>query len=232
MKRMVGKTVMVTGATSGMGRASAIMFAQEGAEVILIGRDEQRGNEVVAKIEEMGEKAKLYLCDISIEKNVEELYQVISESYEKIDVLFNNAGIWTTFLLQEVDTERIHKYFLPMLVKAKGFIINNASMGGLDSFVSGGRQYVYASTKAAVIKFSKLMAKNYANSIRVNCICPGIIETEIFENRDFSRFDGTIPMGRIGQPDDVAKVVLFLASQDAAYLTGVVLPIDGGASLT
>ena len=73
MKRMVGKTVMVTGATSGMGRASAIMFAQEGAEVILIGRDEQRGNEVVAKIEEMGEKAKLYLCDISIEKNVEEL---------------------------------------------------------------------------------------------------------------------------------------------------------------
>ena len=82
-------------------------------------------------------------------------------------------------------------------------------MGGLDSFVSGGRQYVYASTKAAVIKFSKLMAKNYANSIRVNCICPGIIETEIFENRDFSRFDGTIPMGRIGQPDDVAKVVLF-----------------------
>lgn len=97
MKRMVGKTVMVTGATSGMGRASAIMFAQEGAEVILIGRDEQRGNEVVAKIEEMGEKAKLYLCDISIEKNVEELYQVISESYEKIDVLFNNAGIWTTF---------------------------------------------------------------------------------------------------------------------------------------
>lgn len=246
MKRMVGKTVIVTGATSGMGRASAIMFAQEGAEVILIGRDEQRGNEVVAKIEKMGEKAKLYLYDISIEKNVEELYQVINESYEKIDVLFNNAGIWTAFLLQEVDTEQIHKafstnfdsvvfmskYFLPMLVKAKGCIINNASMGGLDSFVSGSRQYVYAPTKAAVIKFSKLMAKNYAKSIRVNCICPGIIETEIFENRDFSRFDGTIPMGRIGQPDDVAKVVLFLASQDAAYLTGVVLPIDGGASLT
>lgn len=170
MKRMVGKTVIVTGATSGMGRASAIMFAQEGAEVILIGRDEQRGNEAVAKIEGMGEKAKLFLCDISIEKNVEELYQIISESYDKIDVLFNNAGIWTTFLLQEVDTERIHKafstnfdsvvfmskYFLPMLVKAKGCIINNASMGGLDSFVSGGRQYVYASTKAAVIKFSKL----------------------------------------------------------------------------
>ena len=112
-----------------------------------------------------------------------------------------------------------------------GSIINNASMGGLDSFVSGTKQYVYASTKAAVIKFSKLLAKNYADSIRVNCICPGIIETEIFINRDFSRFDGTIPMGRIGQPDDVAKVVLFLASDDASYLTGVILPIDGGASL-
>lgn len=245
MKRMSGKTVIVTGATSGMGRASAAMFAQEGAEVLLIGRDEHRGNDVRSQIVENGGKAKLFLCDISSEKEVADLFYTINNTYEKIDVLFNNAGIWTTFSLEEIDEEAIHKafatnydsivfmskYFLPMIIKSKGCIINNASMGGLDSFVSGGKQYIYASSKAAVIKFSKLMAKNYAESIRVNCICPGIIETEIFENRDFSRFNGTIPMGRIGQPDDVAKVVLFLASDDAAYLTGVVLPIDGGASL-
>ena len=245
MNRMRGKTVIITGATSGMGKATAVMFAREGAEVLLVGRNEKRGAEVVREISEFGGKARLYVCDISFEENVLNLVHRISESYDKIDVLFNNAGIWDTSALEEIDEERIRKsfainydaivlmskYFMPMLVRAKGSIINNASMGGLDSFVSGTKQYVYASTKAAVIKFSKLLAKNYADSIRVNCICPGIIETEIFINRDFSRFDGTIPMGRIGQPDDVAKVVLFLASDDASYLTGVILPIDGGVSL-
>lgn len=245
MNRMRGKTVIITGATSGMGKATAVMFAREGAEVLLVGRNEKRGAEVVREISEFGGKARLYVCDISFEESVLNLVHRISESYDKIDVLFNNAGIWDTSALEEIDEERIRKsfainydaivlmskYFMPMLVRAKGNIINNASMGGLDSFVSGTKQYVYASTKAAVIKFSKLLAKNYADSIRVNCICPGIIETEIFINRDFSRFDGTIPMGRIGQPDDVAKVVLFLASDDASYLTGVILPIDGGASL-
>lgn len=245
MNRMRGKTVIITGATSGMGKATAVMFAREGAEVLLVGRNEKRGAEVVREISEFGGKARLYVCDISFEENVLNLVHRISESYDKIDVLFNNAGIWDTSALEEIDEERIRKsfainydaivlmskYFMPMLVRAKGNIINNASMGGLDSFVRGTKQYVYASTKAAVIKFSKLLAKNYADSIRVNCICPGIIETEIFINRDFSRFDGTIPMGRIGQPDDVAKVVLFLASDDASYLTGVILPIDGGASL-
>ena len=245
MNRMRGKTVIITGATSGMGKATAVMFAREGAEVLLVGRNEKRGAEVVREISEFGGKVRLYVCDISFEENVLNLVHRISESYDKIDVLFNNAGIWDTSALEEIDEERIRKsfainydaivlmskYFMPMLVRAKGNIINNASMGGLDSFVSGTKQYVYASTKAAVIKFSKLLAKNYADSIRVNCICPGIIETDIFINRDFSRFDGTIPMGRIGQPDDVAKVVLFLASDDASYLTGVILPIDGGASL-
>ena len=245
MNRMRGKTVIITGATSGMGKATAVMFAREGAEVLLVWRNEKRGAEVVREISEFGGKARLYVCDISFEENVLNLVHRISESYDKIDVLFNNAGIWDTSALEEIDEERIRKsfainydaivlmskYFMPMLVRAKGSIINNASMGGLDSFVNGTKQYVYASTKAAVIKFSKLLAKNYADSIRVNCICPGIIETEIFINRDFSRFDGTIPMGRIGQPDDVAKVVLFLASDDASYLTGVILPIDGGAYL-
>lgn len=245
MNRMKGKIVLVTGATSGIGKASATMFAREGAEVLLVGRNEKRGAEVVGEILEFGGKARLYVCDISLEENVLILSRKINESYDKIDVLFNNAGIWDTSALEEINEERIRKsftinydaivfmtkYFFPMLIKAKGNIINNASMGGLDSFVSGTKQYVYASTKAAVIKFSKLLARNYADSIRVNCICPGIIETEIFINRDFTRFNGTIPMGRIGEPDDVAKAVLFLASDDASYLTGVVLPVDGGASL-
>ena len=227
MNRMRGKTVIITGATSGMGKATAVMFAREGAEVLLVGRNEKRGAEVVREISEFGGKVRLYVCDISFEENVLNLVHRISESYDKIDVLFNNAGIWDTSALEEIDEERIRKsfainydaivlmskYFMPMLVRAKGNIINNASMGGLDSFVSGTKQYVYASTKAAVIKFSKLLAKNYADGIRVNCICPGIIETEIFINRDFSRFDGTIPMGRI------SKDRLLLPSSDLLYLS-------------
>ena len=91
---------------------------------------------------------------------------------------------------------------------------------------------MYCSSKAAVIKITKLAAKDNAPDVRINCICPGLIVTEIFENRDFSRFDGKIPMQRMGDAIEVAKVALFLVSDDASYITGAAIPIDGGASLT
>ena len=90
---------------------------------------------------------------------------------------------------------------------------------------------MYASSKAAVIQFTKICAKNFAPDIRVNCICPGVVNTPIFTNRDFSRFQGKIPLGRVAQPEEVAKVALFLVSDDSAYVTGAVLPVDGGMSL-
>ena len=162
-----------------------------------------------------------------------------------LDILFNNAGIWNLADLENIDFNHISnifstnvysvilmtKHLMPILINSNGNIINNASMGGLDGFVAGTNQYVYASSKSSVIKLSKLLAKNYAKQVRVNCICPGIIETEIYTNRDFSRFNDSIPMGRVGNVDEVAKAVAFLASDQASYLTGVVLPIDGGASL-
>ena len=124
------------------------------------------------------------------------------------------------------------KYFIELLKNNNGNIIYNASISGLESYTNGKRQYIYATTKAAIIKFSKLVAKNYAPNVRSNCICPGVINTDLFTNKDFSRFNDTIPMRRVGNPNEVAKLVRFLASEESSYITGAVIPVDGGASLT
>ncbi len=123
------------------------------------------------------------------------------------------------------------KYAKPYLLESKGVILNNGSIAGLQHYAAG-RSYAYSASKAAVIQFSHQMAKNYGeDDIRVNCICPGIIETPILHGRDPKIYEERIPLGRVGQPEDVAKVALFLVSDDAAYLTGTVINVDGGASL-
>lgn len=245
MGKFDGKVALITGATSGIGCATAKCFAAEGAYVIIVGRSTERGEKIQQEITENNGKALFIKCDISDENQIVDLKNKVDKEFGRLDILFNNAGIWVLAYLEEIESEFLRntfstnldsvilmcKYFMPLLSKSNGNIINNASMGGLDGFVSGKNQYVYASSKAGIIKFSKLLAKNYAKEVRVNCICPGIIETEIYTNRDFSRFNGSIPMERIGSPKEVADVVLFLASDEASYLTGVVLPIDGGASL-
>lgn len=246
LKRFQGKNVIVTGATSGIGKATALLLAKEGANVLAVGRNEKRGRDVCKEISNLGGKALFFQCDLSKEEKVKELYEKIEEQFESIDLLFNNAGIWITEPLENISEEMVMtvfssdfnsvlfmtKYFIPMLKKKHGVIINNASMGGLEGYTSGSKQYLYHASKAAAIKFSKLTAKNYATEIRVNCICPGLIDTEIYENRDFSRFYDVIPMKRMGEAEEVAKLVAFLASEDASYITGAVIPIDGGASLT
>ena len=125
----------------------------------------------------------------------------------------------------------VTKYLKQYLLKEKGVIINNASIAGLQHYASG-RSYAYSASKAAVIQFSHQIAKNYApEGIRVNCIAPGIIDTPILGDRDRKLYAQRVPLKRLGTPDDVAKAVLFLASDSASYLTGTVLPIDGGVSL-
>lgn len=244
-KRFVGKTVLITGATSGIGAETAKEFAEEGAEVLLLGRNRERGALIEKQIRERGGKAAFLPCDVRSEESVIQAKQEIEKNYFEIDVLFNNAGIFLTSALPDITPENwkksfetnvdgvlyMTKHFIEMLMKNKGTIINNASVSGLQSWTSGTKNYIYGASKAAVIKLSKLCALNYAEHVRVNCICPGIIDTEIFTNRDFSRFDGAIPMGHIGMPENVAKVVLFLASEEASYITGAVIPIDGGMSL-
>lgn len=246
MKKLDGKIALVTGATSGIGEATAKLFAQEGAMVICIGRDEKRGNNVVSEINsKTNGNAFFYLCDVSNSSEVNKMYEEVKNKFHKLDILFNNAGIWVTNSLQDICDEEwdeiyainlnsvmyMTRAFLAMIKENKGTILNNASIGGLQSYVAGAKQYAYASSKAAVIQFSKLCALNHADSIRVNCICPGVTVTPIYVNRDFSRFNDNVPMGRMARAEEIAKAALFLVSDDASYITGACLAVDGGASL-
>lgn len=243
--RLDGKLALITGATSGIGESCAKVLALEGAEAIIVGRNQKNGSRVEKFINERGGRARYIPCDVSDEKEIIKLKNMVEEDYGRLDILINNAGVLVLDELEKFSEEDwqstydvnvkgyflVTKHFIQLLCKAKGVIINDASVTGLPSYVSGRKSYAYSSSKAAVIQFTKLCALNYAKDVRVNCICPGIVDTPIYTNRDFSRFDDKIPMGRVAQPDEIAKVVLFLVSDDASYITGVALPIDGGMSI-
>lgn len=256
--RLDGKVIIITGGTSGIGATCAETFVKAGAYVILCGRRIEKGIELTRYLNDIAQNlhnddvknvkpfSTFYNCDVSDEKEVSSLIDKVVSIYGNIDILFNNAGI----MLPSKEIEKISadewdstfrcnlhgifytcKYAKPYLIKSKGVILNNASIAGMQSY-SVGRSYAYSASKAGVIQFTHQMAKNYAEyGIRVNCICPGIIDTEILGNRDRNEYVKRIPLGRIGVPDDVASVALFLVSDAASYLTGVVLPVDGGISL-
>lgn len=193
-----------------------------------------------------GGEAEFICCDVSNIENVNNICNYIEEKYECIDVLINDAGVMLPFSeIERMSIENCNETFninisgifyitrrlKPLLIKTHGNIINNASIAGLQHYCTG-RSYAYSANKDAVIQFSHQMANNYGEEgIRVNCICPGIIDTPILGDRDRKAYAERIPLGYVGRPEDVTKVVLFLASNDASYLTGVVLPVDGGASL-
>ena len=249
MGKLSGKVALITGGTSGIGQAAAHLFAKEGARVLCIGRNAEHGRKTVSLINGMidntTEKVEFFQCDISVSSDISSLYEFVKKRYGRLDILFNNAGVFATASLDEItddEWDRIYKInvrsvinmtkiFINMLETSRGVILNNGSIGGLQYHIDGKSTYLYASSKAALIQFTKLCALNYAASIRVNCICPGITNTPIYTNRDFSRFLANIPMGRIADAEEIAKVALFLVSDEASYITGAVLPVDGGATL-
>ena len=246
MLKLQDKIALVTGGTSGIGEAIAKIFAKEGATVIIVGRNETRGNKVVSTIEAEGGKALFIKCDVSKSENVSELKAEFLKHFSKLDILVNSAGILKTCSLEELaendlkDVFSCNAYsaffvtssFVDLIVESKGNILTNASIDGLQSLTRGRATYLYAPSKASVIQFMKIVALNYTKlGVRVNCICPGVTETSLFTNRDFSRFEPAIPMGRVAQPIEIAKAALFLCSDDASYVSGAVLTVDGGASL-
>lgn len=240
MKKLEGRVALVTGGTSGIGKATAELLSDEGALVIVTGRDEEKGEEIKDR-----EGIDFFQADIAFRNEISELRNYIAEKYGRLDMLFNNAGVLITDALEDITDEEwdrsfdvnvkgtLHmcQEFMPILQKSHGVILNNASINGLHTYIKGKKSYMYASSKAALIQLTRYLAKNYAPEVRVNAICPGMTKTGLFTNRDFSRFDDANLLGRMAEPEEIAKVAVFLLSDDSSFMTGSVVVADGGETI-
>lgn len=239
------KVAVITGAASGFGKDASILFSKEGAKILAVDYNAD-GEELVDEIKKNGGQAIFVKADVSSDEEVKNSITKAIESFGKIDILFNNAGVFTPGKADEVsekDWDRVininlksaylgSKYAVPhMKANNGGVIINTASAAGIIGFPDA---VAYAASKGGVVSLTKAMAVDYApDNIRVNCICPGTGETgmtkDVMENKELKEmFLAPIPLKRFAQPTDIANAALFLASELSSYLTGVVLPVDGG----
>ena len=247
MQRLKDKVALISGATSGIGKAIAGLFAEEGAKVVFCGRRQELGEELQNEIRKKGGDCLFVKADVTSLEDLKALVDATVSAHGGIDVLVNNAGRSTPFRLEEMDLDKhytpifdlnIKSYFMltslavrHMLARGKGAIVNTSSLAGIE----GLDQYSsYCATKGAVIQFTKALAVEYASrGIRVNCLLPGLTNTELIpEGCDFEKLVlPSVPMGRSGKPHEIAKAALFLASDESSYCTGVSLVIDGGKSV-
>ena len=173
------------------------------------------------------------------------MHDFIVKRFGKLDILFNSAGTLITGAVEEIDDKdwdyvydlhvksllHICQIFMDLLKENRGVILNNASINGLHYYIKGKKSYMYATSKAAAIQFMNYIAKNYAPDVRANTICPGMTETNLFTNRDFGRFNDCNLLGRMAKPDEIAKVAAFLLSDDASYIVGSTIVVDGGETI-
>jgi NAD(P)-dependent dehydrogenase (short-subunit alcohol dehydrogenase family) len=243
-----GKVAIVTGGTSGIGQAAAIAYAQQGAKVVVAGRRSIEGEETVKKIKDAGGEALFIQTDVTQESDVKAMIDKSVEAFGRLDIAFNNAGAYgeNASLSDQPDTEydRIMnvnvkgvwlsmKYEIgQMLRQGNGAIVNTSSILGVVAMPS---VPLYTASKYAVEGLTKAAALQYAKSgIRINAVGPGAIATEMFEiatgGQDEAKayMAGIHPMGRVGQPSEVANAVLWLSSDSASFVTGETLMVDGG----
>jgi NAD(P)-dependent dehydrogenase (short-subunit alcohol dehydrogenase family) len=247
--RLKNKIAIITGAGTGLGEATALLFAKEGAHVMLMGRRKEKIDAVAEKIKKDNSNSQVlaFPGDVSINKNCETVISETMKKWGRIDILVNNAGIGLGQLIHETTEEDwdivfdinmkglflMTKAVLPAMLKQKyGSIVNISSILGLVG--SHKASAAYQASKGGVISFSKSTAIAYAqNGIRCNCICPAVVETELNSKMLTTpdareRLNRMHPIGRMGQPIDVAYAILFLSSDEASWITGSILPVDGG----
>lgn len=255
MRKLTGKVAIITGATSGIGKATALLFAEEGADVVITGRRTELGKSVSDEIRQKGGRCVFIQADHSKADDCSRVVAQTLTEFSRVDILFNNAGIVTRSTTAETLTDevweetlainmtavwRMCKLVIPIMRKqGGGVIVNNAS----DWAVVGGKDaFPYIASKGAVGLMTKSMAIDFArDNIRVNAVCPGDtfvdrwMEKGYFEHSDPVSLEQAIqdaseyiPMGRFGKPEEIASAVLFLASSDSSFVTGHLLLVDGG----
>ncbi len=243
-----GKVALVTGGGTGIGQATAIAFAREGANVVIGNRNSEAGEAVVKTIQDNGGQASFLRTDVSLEDDVKALIEHAVATYGRLDVAFNNAGIGGAAgpladqtsdnfdAIMGINVKGVWmsmKYEIrEMLKTGGGAIVNNSSVGGLVGFASVG---IYSASKHAVMGLTKSAALEYsAHGVRVNAVNPAVIRTPMAEGLAKMRkgkpddFAAVHPIGRIGEPEEVAEAVLWLCSDKASFVTGTAMCVDGG----
>jgi len=249
--RVAGKAALITGATSGIGEATAILFAEEGASVAVIGRDVERGHAVEERIRSSGGQAVFVPADVRRANDCQRAVGETLDAFGRLDVLFNNAGVYVANDAlgcseeewdAQVDTSLkgaflMSKFSLPhMVAQGSGSIVNCSSGWGL---VGGEKAVAYCAAKGGMVLMTKAMALDHGSQgVRVNAVCPGDTDTPM--EREDAKSQGLSwdeyvrwavegrPIARMASPDEIARAVLFLASDESSFITGAALPVDGG----
>ncbi|WP_449124357.1 SDR family NAD(P)-dependent oxidoreductase [Pseudomonas viridiflava] len=245
MNRFTQKVVVVTGAGSGIGEATAKRFAREGASVVLVGRNEEKLKKVHAQLEGKGHLVRA--ADVADLSDVEALFKEVASQFGRLDVLVNNAGIVKSGKVTELEVQDWKELMsvdldgvfyctrsaMPALIVSKGNIVNVSSVSGMGG--DWGMSF-YNAAKGAITNFTRALALDHgADGVRVNAVCPSLTRSELTNDMMdndalMAKFKERIALGRPAEPEDIGDVIAFLASDDARFVTGVNLPVDGGLS--